>query len=319
MIEGSRILVAGGTGFLGVNLLKRLVDEKCFIRATKFTREPRYINSNIDYVYADLTNPEDCERIVKDIDYVFMCAAETSGASVMINSPLSHVTPNVIMNSLLLENSHKSGVKKFVFISSSAVYPDLGNYPVKEDEMFKGDPYDAYFSVGWMKRYTEILCDIYSRKISNPMSTLIIRPSNVYGPYDDFDLVTSHMIPALINKVVSRNNPLEVWGNGKDIRDFIFVDDFIDGIIQAFLIDRFFLQINLSSGTGYSVKEIVNSLVQIDNFENPNIQFDINKPSTIPIRLVDNSLAKKILNFKPRTSLNEGLSETLTWFKENIG
>lgn len=234
MYKDARVLVAGGSGFIGTNLIRRLISKGCKIRATLHKRPEVIQDDAVEYIHADLTRLEDCQRVVQGMDYVFMCSANTSGAAVMARNPLVHVTPNVVMNAQMMEAAYKAGIKKFVFISSSAAYPPTGDRPVREDEMFGGDPYDVYYSVGWMKRYGEILCKIYAQKIKNPMPTLVIRPSNVYGPYDKFDFNTSHVTTALIRKVVERQNPVEVWGSGNDIRDLIYIDDFIDGLFLAF-------------------------------------------------------------------------------------
>jgi GDP-L-fucose synthase len=251
------------------------------------------------------------------MDYVFMVAANTSGAAVMATTPLAHVTPNVVMNAQMMDAAYKAGVKKFVFISSSAAYPPTDGRPVREEEMFGGDPYDVYYSVGWMKRYGEILCKIYAQKIKNPMPTLVIRPSNVYGPYDKFDFLTSHVTTALIRKVVERQNPVEVWGSGNDIRDLIYIDDFIDGLFLAFEKSGDYLAINLASGRGYSVKEILQTILEVDEYSYAEVRFDPSKPSTIAIRLVDIQLAQEMLGFHPNISLKEGLKRTVTWYREH--
>ena len=120
--------------------------------------------------------------------------------------------------------------------------------------MFDGDPHDVYFAAGWMKRYAEVLCRTYAEKIPNPMPTVVVRPSNVYGPYDKFDFAVSHVTAALIRRVVERHSPLEVWGNGQDIRDLIYVDDFIEGMLAAFATDRPYLAVNICAGAGHSVR-----------------------------------------------------------------
>ena len=165
MFKGSKILVTGAGGFLGTNIAKRLVEEGSHVRGTLYTRNPQFEHQRLEYVHANLTEMEDCRRVVEGMDYVFMCAANTSGAAVMATQPLAHVTPNVVMNAQMLEASYQAKVKKFLFISSSAAYPPSGDRPVSEAEMFAGEPYEAYFSVGWMKRYGEVLCRIYSEKI----------------------------------------------------------------------------------------------------------------------------------------------------------
>ena len=155
----------------------------------------------------DLRRPQHCARAVKGMDYVFLCAAHTSGAAVIRTTPLVHITPNVLINTLMLEAAHRAKVAKFCFISSGAAYPPTADRPVREAEMFDGDPHDVYFAAGWMKRYAEILCRTYAEKIAQPMPTVVVRPSNVYGPYDKFDFAVSHVTAALIRRVVERQNP----------------------------------------------------------------------------------------------------------------
>lgn len=317
IFRNKNVLVTGGAGFIGTNLINRLIHLGANIRATIYRNQPIVINDNVEYVKCDLSNMDNCKRIVKGIDYVFMCAASTSGAAVIASTPLIHVTPNIIMNSQMLEASYFEGIKKFVFISSNAAYPPSGDKLIKEDEMFNGDPYDTYFGVGWMKRYTEILCKLYSEKLKNPMKTIVIRPSNIYGHYDKFDIATSHVMAATIRKVVERNNPIEVWGDGNDIRDLIYIDDFIDAIILATeKIDKFY-PINIGYGKGYSIKEILQMTIEIDGFDNAQIVYNPSKPSMIPIRLIDIQKAEKLLGFKPRTNIREGIKKTVDWYRKS--
>ncbi len=307
--------MAGGTGFIGANLILRLLADGYRVRATIHETPPVIENAAVEYVKADLTSMEDCRRAVDSVDYVFMCAAATSGAAVMVNNPLAHVTPNVVMNAQILEASYLANVKKFVFISSSAAYPPSGDRPVSEDELFNGDPYDTYYSVGWMKRYAEILCKVYAQKLSKPMITIVIRPSNVYGPYDDFDFATSHMQSALMRRVVERNDPLEVWGTGDDVRDLIYIDDFIDGMLLAFEKTEDYLAINIASGQGRSVKQILQTILEVDGYDGADVRFDPTKPSTIPIRLVDTTMAADVLGFRATTSLYDGVKQTINWYR----
>jgi GDP-L-fucose synthase len=254
---------------------------------------------------------------VKGVDYVFMCAANTAGAAVMANTPLVHVTPNVVMNAQILEAAYLANVKKFVFISSSAAYPPTGDRPVLEDEMFEGDPYVSYHLVGWMKRYSEILCDIYARKIRDPMPTVVIRPSNIYGPHDDFDFRTSHMTAALIRRVVERHRPLQVWGTGEDVKDLIYIDDFLDGTLLAVEKTTDYTAVNIASGQGYSVRQVLQTIMDVDGYTDADVRFDPSKPTMIPIRLIDTSLAADRLGFQATTSLNDGIRETIEWYKES--
>lgn len=317
MFKGSKVLVTGAGGFLGTNMVKRLVEEGSYVRGTLHTRSPQYEHQDLEYVKADLTNMEECRRVVEGMDYVFMCAANTSGAGVMATQPLAHVTPNVVMNAQMLEASYQAKVKKFLFISSSAAYPPSGDRPVSEVYMFDGDPYEAYFSVGWMKRYAEVLCRIYSEKIKDPMKTVVVRPSNVYGPYDKFDFERSHVTAALIRKVIERHDPLEVWGTGEDVRDLIYVDDFIDAVMLAMnRLDRFD-PVNVGYGKGCRVRDVLTTLLDVDKFDNAKVVVNPTKPSMIPIRLVDVSKAQAVLEFKAMINLRDGLKHTLEWYRQS--
>lgn len=318
IFKDKNVLVTGGAGFIGINLINRLISLGANIRATIHKKEPAIVDNKIEYIRTDLLNMEHCKKVVNNIDYVFMTAASTSGASVIASTPLVHVTPNIIMNSQMLEAAYFAKVKKFIYLSSSTVYPPTDDRPVKEYEMFNGDPYDTYFGVGWMKRYIEILCRLYSEKLKDPMKTVVVRPTNIYGQHDKFDIVTSHVMAATIRKVVSRCRPIEIWGDGNDVRDLLYIDDFIDAIILATEKIDTYNPINIGYGKGYTIKEILQMTIEIDNFDDAEIIYNKTMPSMIPIRLVDTSKAEKLLGFKPKTNIREGIEKTIDWYKENI-
>jgi len=317
LFKGKNVLVAGGTGFVGVNMINRLLSTGANVRATLHKKEAKIIDKRIDYIKADLLVMDDCKRAVRDMDYVFHCAANTSGAAVMASTPLVHVTPNIIMNAQMLEAAYFAKVKKFIWLSSNAAYPPTGHRSVEEDEMFIGDPYDTYFGVGWMKRYTELLCRLYSEKLRERMATVVLRPSNIYGPYDDFDFATSHMMAATIRKVVERQNPIKVWGTGDDIRDLIYIDDFIDAMMLAAEKIETFDPINIGLGKGYSIKEILRICLEEEGYSDAIVEYDPSKPSMIPVRLISTKKAEKVLGFKASTDLREGIRKTVEWYKRN--
>jgi GDP-L-fucose synthase len=314
-LRNSSCLVAGGAGFLGHYISRRLLESGARVRATLHDKPPVLTDPRIDYVRVDLNRPEDCARATRGIDYLFMAAANTQGAAVIREKPLAHVTPNVPMNTYALEAAHLAGVKRFLFLSSGAAYPDTGHRPAEEHEMLAGDPLDVYFAVAWMKRYAEILCRTYATKIRNPMSCVVVRPSNVYGPEDKYDFAVSHVTAALIRRVAERQNPLEVWGTGDDIRDLIYIDDFIDGLFAAFATPEPYLEVNICSGTGVSVKEIIQTAIEVDGFDDARVTFDPTKPSTAPVRRLSNELARERLGFEARTSLRDGLRRSLDWYR----
>ncbi|MBI4620210.1 MAG: NAD-dependent epimerase/dehydratase family protein [Desulfobacterales bacterium] len=311
--KNANILVAGGTGFVGVNLIQRLLTLGAIVRATIHKRAPVIENDLIEYVQADLTKPEDCRNAVEGIDYVFMCAANSSGAAVMEKTPLVHLTPNIVMNALMLEASYKVNVKKFLFVSSNTVYP-LTDQPAKENDV-TNEFYEKYFIVAWMKRFSEIMCEMYATKIKKPMTTIVVRPANIYGPYDDFEWETSHVLPALIRRVVERHDPIVVWGNGSDVKDFIYIDDVIEGMLLAMEEIDGYDFLNIASGKQYVLKDLLNIMISIDGYDGAVINFDASKPTMIPKRLIDTRKAKEILGFEAKTPIEEGIRMTIDWYR----
>ena len=317
MLKNACVLVTGGAGFIGSNLVLRLVEAGARVRATIHSHEAVADDPCVEYFKCDLTRMEDCHGAVKGVDYIFHCAASTSGAAVMKKSPLVHITPNLVMTSQLMEASYLAKAKKFVYISSSAAYPPTGDRPVHEGEMFVGDPYDVYFGVGWMKRTAEWLSVFYSQKLKPSMPVAVVRPSNIFGPRDKFSPETSHVTAALIRRVVQRENPFVVWGTGNDVRDLLYIDDFLDGLLLAFSDPSPYLAVNIAAGEGHTVKDVIRTLLDLDGFHDADVLFDTTKPQMIPARLIDNSLASQKLGFKPRFTLREGLEQTVAWYREH--
>ena len=315
MFENAKVLVTGGAGFVGSNLIKRLLDTGASVRATIHQKSPQIVDDRIEYLRGDLTDQVDCHKAVADQDYVFMCAANTSGAAVMDKTPLVHLTPNVIMNTLMLEASYKAGVKKFMFLSSNTVYP-LTDYPVKEGDV-TNEFYERYHIVAWMKRFTELVCDMYATKVLSPMNVCVVRPGNIYGEYDDFEWETSHVIPALVRKVAERMAPLEVWGDGRDLKDFIYIEDCIDGMLAVMEHVDDPEPINIAGGSSVTVRDVLENLLEIGGYQDAEVNFDTSKPSMIPVRLIDIGLAKEKLGWEPRVSLKEGLTRTFNWYQNS--
>ena len=313
MFEKRNVLVTGGAGFVGANLVERLLAIGARVTATLYRRDPIIQDERIRYVRCDLENKADCRRVMAGQDYVFMCAANSSGAFVMETTPLVHLTPNIIMNLRVLDAAHEAGVKKFLFISGTTIYP-VTDHPVKEGDV-TNEFFEKYFIEAWMKRFSEIVCEMYGQKIQRPMETIIVRPTNLFGEYDDFNLETSHVIPALIRKVVERHDPVEVWGSGQDIKDFIYVEDFISGLLMAMEKLSTFDIVNIASGQPIRICDTLDVILKIDGYESARVVYNPSKPSMIPKRLVDPSRAWERMGFKPQIALAEGIERTVRWYR----
>ena len=312
--KNKNILITGSAGFVGTNLVKRLVGLGANVTGTIFNKKPQDPIDTVSYIKVDLTNKADCRKVCAGMDYIFMCAANSSGASVMEKAPLTHLTPNVVMNALMLESAYSEGVKKFAFISSNTVYPLTNDAVIEADANY--DFYEKYHIVGWMKMFSEEMCKMYSKHIKTPMKTLVVRPGNLYGPFDKYNKNESKVIAALIRRFVEKQNPLEVWGDGNDIKDFIYIDDFIDGLISTFKKEKIDGPINIASGQPTTIKDIINALILISESCDLNVQYDASKPTLIPVRLISTNLVKKEINFSPKYSIYEGLDKTYNWYKQ---
>jgi GDP-L-fucose synthase len=307
-----KALVLGGSGFVGINLINALVNNNFKVTGTYHKKKIFYRNPKAKYKKSDLRNLNSCINLFRGMDYVFMCAANTSGAAIMKKNPLVHLNDNVIMNNNSLNSAYQNKVKKFIFISSSVVYPVTKNAVSENDvnDIF----FEKYHIAASMKRFAEKTCYIYSNKLNKPMKTLIIRPGNLYGDFDKFDLEKSHVIPALIKKIDKSSKFLNVWGDGKDIKNFIYIKDFVDGVILA---TKSNLQVvNIANNNSCTLNEIIKHLLIIFK-KKLLIKNDLTKPSMIPVRKISINLAKKKLKFKNKYSLKEGLKKTVEWYKSN--
>ena len=311
----TKVLVAGGSGFVGTNLLKFIAKEKRYRLFSTYFKNKNFIRyKNVRYIRANLEDFKQCKQITKNIDLVFMCAANSSGAKIMENSPLDHFNGNIRMNINMLQASFFNKVSKFVFISSNTVYP-VSTKKVDEKSV-TNNFFEKYYIVAWMKRFSEIACGIYSEKL-NKMMTIIIRPGNLYGPYDKFEKSKSKVIPSLIAKVLSKSKILNVWGDGRDIKDFLYIDDFIKGLMKVVKKNKKIYEVvNIASGKSISINKIIRMIFKITNLKKK-IKYNMNMPTMIPLRLIDIKKVNRKYGFRAKISLATGLKKTLDWYREN--
>jgi nucleoside-diphosphate-sugar epimerase len=312
------ILILGGTGFIGRNLVEKFSQNKNFnVTATNFSKTPPIIN-NVVWVYADLTKKDDVDKVFhanSNYDIVIQAAASTSGIMDTFNRPDFHVTDNAIMNSLILRAINNLGVGHFVFFSCTTMLQP--NFEPQDENQFSGsiDPVEKYFGVGWTKVYIEKLCKFYSRIGQTKFS--IIRHSNVYGPWDRNQLHNSHVCGSTITKVLSNSSEIEIWGSGEEKRDLIYILDLIE-LVDLMISNQTseYCLVNAGGENLISITDLTKLVIKLAG-KPLNIKYNSTKPTIDFSVTLDNSLAKKLFGWAPKTQLNEGLTKTIKFWQEN--
>ncbi len=311
--KNKKVLVTGGTGFVGSHFVRELLDRGAHVRVPLHERDLVFKDARIETLSADLTRLDDCRASSRDVEYVFHCAGAVAAAAMITSNPMSAITTNLTLTALMMQAAWMEGVKKFLVFSSSTGYP-AADHPLKEEEMWSGPTYPAYFGYGWMRRYLERLGEYVASK-SN-MGIALCRPTAVYGRHDNFDPKTSHVIPALIRRAVEKENPFVVWGDGEEIRDFLHITDLVRGCLLLMEKNASCDPVNIGYGKAVKIKDVLKIILDEAGHSSAEIQFDKTKPSTIPVRIVDIEKAKKLLGFEPIVSLEEGLRDTIRWYMQ---
>lgn len=311
----TKVLICGASGFIGRNLVERFSRNPAYeVVAVYHQTEPSKI-SNVTLMKADLTRMEDVLRVIKGVDILIQAAATTSGAKEIVTMPYYHVTDNAVMNSLIFRACHEYAVKHVIFFSCTTMYPN-STKPLRESD-FNYEIVDKYFGVGWTKVYIEKMCEFYS-KLGKTKYTAI-RHSNIYGPYDKYDLERSHVFGATVTKVMTATDgKVVVWGDGSDERDLLHVDDlveFVEYAINQQVVP--FELVNVGFGRSISIKELVEKLIKMSD-RKLKIEFDTKKPSIDYKLAIDISYAKSRFRWAPKVSLDEGIQKTLAWYQANI-
>ena len=257
------ILVCGATGFIGRNVTLGLSkNTKYKIHAVRFNRPAYKVPKNVKWHKADLKNPDQVEKLLKGKDIVIQCAATTSGSKDITSIPHIHVTDNAIINSYILRSVYNNKVKHLIFPSCTVMYPSSKKATKESD--FNGEIIDKYKGVGETKVYIEKISKFYSMQCDTKYT--IIRHSNIYGPYDKYDLDRSHVFGATMTKVLTAKKRIEVWGTGNEIRDFLYADDLVNFIKIAINKQKTQYEIfNCGSGIPIKVKDLVKKIIKISN------------------------------------------------------
>lgn len=301
--KDKNILVTGGGGFLGkhvVDIIIKKNPKKLFVPRSK------------DY---DLRNQKSCEKVVQGMDLVIHLAANAGGIGYNRENPGALCYDNLVMGAHLIEEARRAGVQKFVGLGTICQYPKHTPVPFKEEDLWKGYPEDTNAPYGLAKKMLLVLSQAYRQQYD--FNAIHLMPVNLYGPGDNFDPQSSHVIPALIKKFVDaqkrRDEFVIVWGTGKPTREFLYVEDAARAIVLAAEKYNKPAPINLGASFEMSIKDLVNLIKKLTGFKGE-IVWDKTKPDGQPRRKLDTTKAKKEFGFESKISFEEGLKKTIEWY-----
>lgn len=307
-LKNKRALVTGGTGMIGREVARILKENNCSV--TSVSLDDLKLDNEINYIKGDLCDFNLCLEITKDIDFLFHIAGIKGSVIVTQEKPASFYVPLVMMNTNILEAARRNKIEKILYTSSIGAYASAEIFIEKNDDL-SSQPMDKF--PGWAKRMAELQIQSYAIEYGLDNFS-IVRPSNIYGPGDNFDENNAMVIPSLIKKIYRGDNPVNVWGDGKSERDFLHATDAATGCIYACIRGTNSKPVNLGLGYGISIRHLIETLQQMSTF---NAFFDDSKPSGFPRRIMDMSLTKSLIGFVPRITIDQGLKNTIDWYLEN--
>jgi GDP-L-fucose synthase len=303
-----RLAVTGAGGFVGTALLHKL-KERGYTDIVTIRRK--------DF---DLTKEADVERLYTVIKpkVVLHLAAEVGGIGANRDNPGRYFFANAAMGLHLIEGARKHGIKKFLQTGTICAYPNLTPVPFKEDDLWNGYPEVTNAPYGIAKKALLVMCQAYRQQYG--LNAIYLLPVNLYGPNDNFDLHTSHVIPALIRKCVEARDrgdkEIVAWGTGKASREFLYVDDCAEGLILALEKYDSPEPMNLGNGREVTIKDLTEMVAKVARFEGK-IIWDATKPDGQPRRCLDVQRAAKEIGFRATTTLEDGLRKTVEWFEQH--
>jgi GDP-L-fucose synthase len=308
--ENKRILITGGAGFLGSHIVKNLVETRGFLE------KQVVVLRSID---TDLRVYDNCRKAVENIDIVIHLAAKVGGIGFNQQNPGTLFYDNIIMGAQLIEAARLAKVEKFVQIGTVCAYPKFTQPPFREEDLWNGYPEETNAPYGIAKKALLVMAQAYRHQYG--MNIIYLLPVNLYGPKDNFDLNSSHVIPALIRKFVEatekEEKEVEVWGTGQASREFLFVEDAAEAIILATEQYNKAEPVNLGTGKEIKIKDLVTLIARLTNFDGQ-IIWNTSKPDGQPRRCLDTSRAKLEFGFEAKTNFVEGLQKTIEWYRQNL-
>jgi len=310
MFKNQKVLVTGGAGMVGRALVSKLLKLGAQVEIADL-HKPSDLEPEVKFTTGDLRYLNVCEEICKDKDYVFNIIGIKGSPKACAEQPADFMVPMLQFNTNMMEAARKANVKWYLYTSSVGVYSPADVF--YEDDVWKTFPSPNDKFAGWAKRIGELQAEAYS--IQYGMNNIsIVRPANIFGKYDNFNPVNSMVIPSLIRKA-QENDVLEVWGDGSPIRDFIFADDVADSMIKC-VENKVTTPVNLGSGKGFSIKELVEVVVRTSGKENLEVKWLVDKGNGDAIRIMSTERAESF-GIKTNTTLEEGIKVVTEWFKDN--
>lgn len=311
-----KVLVTGGTGTIGVVIVKRLIAlgaDVTVVSIDNMERVKAVFDDPSIFRWGDLSDYKTCLDISNGQDYVFHLMAVKSNTQKGLSKVASAYVPFLMCNTNMMEAAFRCGISKYMFVGSIGQYP---NIPVRhEDDVWNGPPEANDRYMGIAKRAGEAQAETYLHEHGWD-AVKIVRLSNVYGPYDDFDPRTAHVIPSLINRMINGENPINIAGDGTAVRDLIYSEDVVKGMLIALEKAPPCIPINIGSGNGYTIKEVAETIANLVP-KKPDIQWDVNRPVGDNVRILSTQRSKDLLNFEAKTSLYEGIKKTIEWYLKN--
>ncbi len=314
--EGRRVLVTGGTGTIGIPLVRRLVAQGAKVTVVALDARERAValfGDSIEYRQADLTDFTACLAITRDQEFVFNLVGIKGSVGIGVSRAASYYVPMLWFNTNMMEAAFRSGVARYLFVSSICAYPPAELH--HEDNLWSGLPRQNDRFAGIAKRAGEIQGETYLHEFGWD-AVRIVRPSNVYGPYDDFDPATAQVIPALIRRMLDGENPVTVWGDGSALRDFIYSADVAAGMLAALEKLPPCVPVNLGSGRGRTIREVADAIAGYVR-PAPEIRWDPSKPTGDQARVLEVSRARELIQFEASTTLEDGIRQTIEWYERH--
>ena len=307
-----KVLVTGGTGLIGRPLVEMLLVAGAQAVIASLD-DPHRVPIGAEFRRLDLREFGNCMEACEGQEIVFQLAGIKGSPAMTAKRPASFFVPTITFNTNMMEAARRSGVERYLYTSSIGVYAPAQVF--KEDDVWKTFPSPNDRFAGWAKRMGELQAQAYEieygwAKIS------IIRPANVYGPFDNFDDENAMVIPSLIRRAMSGERPLTVWGDGSPVRDFIHARD-VARAMMAVVEKGINAPLNVGSGTGVSIREVAEVIARNVPGGPLEIKWDTSKPKGDDMRIMDTSKIEKLARFSPAISLDEGIRETIEWFSEH--